>query len=1033
MAEVGRAIGRYQVTGVLGAGTFATVYRAADEALDVTVAIKVLGENWAYDPDVRRRFINEAQLLRRAHGSHVVRVHDIGETDAGQPYFVMDDADRGTVEDRLRELEAAGTPLNAEDVRRLVELLAAGVSEVHRLGVVHRDLKPSNLLLRSGAPTRDAPIEGTTIVRPDEMLLVADLGFARDLDGPTRLTAAVGTEGYMAPEQRDVGGQIDERTDVFACAAILQRVVTGGPPPVPVPEVPADVPSPIREVFAGGLAARPRDRFASADAWCAATVRALGRSGEGFDIDATRAPGPAALASLSKASDTWSIDPDTGTVRRSGRRGLFVGIAAVLAIVLVIGAVALLSRGRGDNASASGATGSDDGPPWIDAVPVDEARVLDPIDVAMGPDGRLYVAEMTTNRVRRVDGDEIGVVAGTGRNGDGGDGGPATAAELSSPTGVGVGPDGTVVVANAFSGVVRAIAPDGTIRTVAGGGEGDVIDVGGKASEQPLAALDAAVAADGTVYVADNLHHVVWRVEPDGTLQIAAGTGDPGYTGDGGDATDAQLMGPTSLFLAADGTLYVSDLEAAVVRAIDSDGVIRTVAGTGEEGFSGDGGAATSAALDGPDGIVVAEDGTLYVSDSRNRRVRRVDPDGIITTYAGNGQEEPGMESDVGNGGPAIDAPLSSPSGLALGSDGSLYVANGSQNRIRVVEPDGTIETYAGVGPAGGAGDNGPAESAMIRAPEALAFTPDGVLFVSESYTGYVRGISPDGIIQTVGGGGRQAMPDGTWAMENEFVIPSGLTIDPRGRLVVSELGAARVRYIDIEGMVGTIAGNGTPGYSGDGGDALLAQITYPYSVATSPDGSILIADGGIQVVRRVGPDGIITTVAGNGNALSGSPNGPATDIGFDQIVAVVAAPDGTMYVSERVGHRVRKISPDGMASAYAGTGTAGFSGDGGPATRARINEPSGLALASDGTLYVAERSGHRVRAIAPDGTITTVAGTGEAGYGGDGGNATAAQLDGPAGLAIGPDGALYIADSNNNRVRRVDAEGIITTFAGAI
>ena len=258
-------VGRYRVEKVLGAGAFTTVYLAHDDALEVSVAVKVLAENLSFDPNVRRRFIQEARILRRCQHEHLVAVHDIGQTEGGQPFFVMDLADRGSLRERLQDRSDLQVPL--AELRRLCVALADGVGALHAAGVAHRDLKPSNILLRSthGGETN------AQLLADDERLLVADLGLARPLTSGSRLTAAVGTPGYMAPEQRDPAGGVDERADIYSCTALVVRLLTGSVTVDPERERHGAV----RRFLATGLAADPADRFATIIEWARAVTELL--------------------------------------------------------------------------------------------------------------------------------------------------------------------------------------------------------------------------------------------------------------------------------------------------------------------------------------------------------------------------------------------------------------------------------------------------------------------------------------------------------------------------------------------------------------------------------------------------------------------------------------------------------------------------------------------------------------------------------------------------------------------------------------
>ena len=273
---------------------------------------------------------------------------------------------------------------------------------------------------------------------------------------------------------------------------------------------------------------------------------------------------------------------------------------------------------------------------------------------------------------------------------------------------------------------------------------------------------------------------------------------------------------------------------------------------------------------------------------------------------------------------------------------------------------------------------------------------------------------------------------DGGPANDATFDNLGGGAIGADGSVYVADTGHHRVRRIAPDGIITTVAGGGDApedGHdAGDGGSATDAYLWSPDDVATGPDGSLYIADG--VRVRRVTPDGTITTIAGTGeDAEPAGDGGPATDAVLSTISAIAIAAEGTLYITDFDHHQVRRIGPDGVISLFAGTGVRGFSGDGGPATEAELNFPQGLAVRADGSVFVADTTNHRVRRISPDGTISTFAGTGELGTDGDGRPADQAQLIYPRGVTAAPDGAIYI--SENRDVRRVDASGVISTFAG--
>jgi RHS repeat-associated protein len=329
----------------------------------------------------------------------------------------------------------------------------------------------------------------------------------------------------------------------------------------------------------------------------------------------------------------------------------------------------------------------------------------------------------------------ITTLAGTNGTGCNGDNGPAALATLFNPVGVAAGADGSVYIADENDHVIRRVGSDGIIKTVAGLPHLGCIGDGSQATTVALnTAENVAVGTDGSFYISDLNANVVLRVASDGTIATVAGTGGLGSSGDGGPATAAMLR-PRGVAVAHDGSFYVTDIQGGRVRRVGSDGTITAAAGTGTVGFGGDGGFAVLAKLSDPHGVAVGPDGSLYIADTGNNRIRRVTPDGIIDTFAGTGQS-----GFAGDGGPATLAKLSSPEAVAAGPDGSVYVTD--VNRVRRIGSDGIINTVAGNGTGGAAGDGGPATQGQLLIPRGVAVGPDGSLFIGDSNNNRVRKVS---------------------------------------------------------------------------------------------------------------------------------------------------------------------------------------------------------------------------------------------------------------------------------------------------
>jgi trimeric autotransporter adhesin len=534
------------------------------------------------------------------------------------------------------------------------------------------------------------------------------------------------------------------------------------------------------------------------------------------------------------------------------------------------------------------------------------------------------------------------------------------------------------------------------------------------------------VATDraGGLYVSSFSQHRVYRVGADGKLSVAAGAGKAGFSGDGGPAPAAQLYGPWGMAADNAGNLYFTDYLNSRIRKVTVDGAISTVAGNGGRGFSGDGGPATAAQLGSPVALVVDSAGVLYFADSFSDRVRKVTPAGVISTVAGNG-----TRGFSGDGGPATAARLAGPTGVAFDAAGNLYIADTANQRIRKITSDGVISTVAGNGIQGFGGDGGPAATAELNVPFGVAVDSIGNLYIADSYNSRIRRVTATGVISTLAGDGTPWFGgDGGLATAAQVKYPVDVAVDSAGNLYIAD-SSQRIRKVTPAGVITTVAGNGTAGFSGDGGTAAAALLNYPADVAVDTANNLYIADSLNARIRRVDASGVIRTIAGGGTSETAGDGGPATAARLNFPVSVGLDSAGNLYVAES--NRLRKITASGIISTVAGNGTEGFSGDGGPAAAANLNYPSDSAVDSEGSIYIADRQNNRIRKVTPAGMISTVAGSGEAGYSGDGGPATTANLYHPSSVAIDSEGNLYVADTDNNRIRKVTAAGVINTVAG--
>ncbi len=669
-------------------------------------------------------------------------------------------------------------------------------------------------------------------------------------------------------------------------------------------------------------------------------------------------------------------------------------------------------------------------------------------------------------------------VAGSGAVGLAGDGGPAVLASMGNNARLATDAGGNLYIAEFGTFRVRKVAPNGVITTIAGNGTSGFSGDGAAGNRAQLnTPVGLAVDAAGNIYISDYFNNRVRRVAAGtGVITTFAGAGVAGFSGDGGPASEARINFPEGLAVDKAGNLYIADSLNHRIRKVDAaTGNISTVVGTGTAGLGGDDGPAKDALLNTPLDVVVDGADNLYVADGRNARIRKVTAsDGVIRTIVGS---TPGF---TGDDGPAKDARISpNPIAITLDAAGNLYIADLGNQRIRRVAADTqVITTVTGSGVAGFTPDGAGAAGARIGASSGVAIDPAGLLIFGDRINNRVRKVLPgipgdttaptvvitspagsgtfmatdnpltlsgtandNGTVVAVRwsnlrGGSGAAIGTSAWTAPNVALYPglNDLIItawDVNGNVGTAQLA---VTYTAAQVVV-TIAGTGVIGDRGDNGPGTAAELFQPRGVAIDSKGAIYVADTLNRRVRRISPAGQITAFAGTGLIGSSGDGGPAVDatLNFPNVVVVDKADN--VYISDQLNHRIRKVSPDGKISTIAGTGegNGGYGGEGGQAKDAQFNQQVGIAVDGDGNLFVADRLNQRIRRIdARTGVITTVAGNGLIGNGGDGGPATQAELNLPTGVAVDAAGNLYITDTGNQRIRRVSAaDGRISTIAG--
>lgn len=337
------------------------------------------------------------------------------------------------------------------------------------------------------------------------------------------------------------------------------------------------------------------------------------------------------------------------------------------------------------------------------------------------------------------------------------------------------------------------------------------------------------------------------------------------------------------------------------------------------------------------------------------------------------------------------------------------------------------ITTLAGNGLYGDSGDGGPATAAQFEYVWFTAIDSSGNLYITDNFDHKVRKVATSGVISTFAGIGSAGFSgDGGLAVSAQFIGAAGIAVDHSGNVYFSDINNRRVRKVNTSGFISTIAGIGSSGFSGDGGPASIAQLSTPYGVAVDDSGNVYVADELNFRIRKINTSGVISTVAGSGLGGYSGDGGPATLAQFTPTGIAVDGP-GNIYIATN--NRIRKVNTSGIISTVAGNGIAGFSGDGGPATTAKLNQPVGIAADELGNVYISDQYNYRIRRVNPSGIISSVAGNGSSGYAGDGGPATSAELMQPLGVCIDPYANIYFCDYGNHRIRKVISGNHIPSF----
>jgi len=557
--------------------------------------------------------------------------------------------------------------------------------------------------------------------------------------------------------------------------------------------------------------------------------------------------------------------------------------------------------------------------------------------------------------------------------------------------------------------------------------------------------VPAGVATDalGNVYVADEANNLIRKISPAGVVTTLAGSGARGSADGIGIA--ASFYGPVGVATDASGNVYVADTFNNLIRKVSPAGVVSTLAGSGSPGSAN--GMATAASFYHPFGVATDASGNLYVADCNNNLIRKISPLGAVTTLAGSG-------AYISTDGTGTAASFYGPVGVATDALGNVYVADYNGLVIRKISTTGVVTTLAGSGAPGSANGNG--RAASFFCPSGVATDASGNIYVADNNNNLIRKISPSGVVTTLAGSGAAGSANGI-GIAASFNQPGSVSTDASGNVYVADANNNQIRKITPAGVVTTLAGSGAAGSVNT--TFTSASFNNPTGVATDAPGNVYVADAGNNLIRKVSPAGVVSTLAGSGT--QGSINGQGPTASFYQPTGVATDASGNVYVADELNNLIRTITPGGTVATLNCTGTAAsFSSPFGVATDASGNVyvadegnasikkvipsgvvsilapvgavaggPTGIATDALGNVYEVDPALQQIGKISPSGVMSILAGSGMQGSA----NGPPATFYRPLGVATDALGNVYVADTYNNMIRKISPAGVVTTLAGSV
>ncbi len=649
------------------------------------------------------------------------------------------------------------------------------------------------------------------------------------------------------------------------------------------------------------------------------------------------------------------------------------------------------------------------GPPeagagWYDGAAA-AARFYGPSGVATDGSGNVYVADSENHTIRKITPDGVVTTLAGLAGSPGSADGTGSAARFDGPAGVAVDAVGNVFVTDTQNYTIRKITSAGVVTTLAGlAGSAGSTNGIGNAARFNYP-FGIALDLNGNLYIADSSNYTIRKLTPAGVVSTVAGLAGTAGSADGTGAA-ARFNYPEGVAVDVSGNVYVADTDNHTIRKITPGGAVTKLAGaTGVSGSSN--GIAGAAGFYDPCGVAVDTNGNVFVADTYNNTIRQITSAGMVTTLAGSAGASSGAD------GTGSAAGFNSPYGVSVDASGNLYVADTGNDTIRKIATGAVVTTLGGMAIESGSSD-GTGGAASFNAPRGVAVDADGNTYVADTGNYTVRKISPDGSVMTLAGlAGTSGSADGSNNVAR-FTDPENLAVDILGNVYVADTGNHTIRKITPGGVVTTFAGLAGTAGSADGSRG-TATFRYPYGVAADTNGNIYVADTYNYTIRKITSGGVVSTLAGLAGAV-GATNGTGGAARFNHPCGVTVDAGGNLFVADTGNYAIREITPAGVVTTFAGLAGTFGSADG-PGDAATFNYPFSVAVDAGGNLFVADTQNYAIREITPAGVVTTVAGL--AGSAGDidetGG---AVRFNYPYGVAVDGGGVVYVADADNNVIR---------------